>query len=278
MKLLDRVPAMLPGTPPPLFHGGTGEPLLLLHPGGTTWQAWSPILRRLAASREVLAPTMAGHLGADTPFRPNRNLFVDLADNIEKHLDAYAFDRIDIVGNSIGGGAALELARRGRARRVVTISPMGMQSPEQTARFGRSIGRAHGAARASLLAALPAVSIPALRRRLLAALVEHGEQTSAGLARHLLHAYTWCDAPAFAGALSDTYPIFQHPEEITVPVLIIWGDRDRTAPRDNMDRYLNRLQNAELVELRGAGHFGHLDEPERVTDLILDFLGEAAPR
>lgn len=274
MKLLDRVPGMLPGTPPPVFHGGSGSRLLLLHPGGTSWRAWTPVLGRLTAAREVLAPTLAGHLGAARPFRPGRNLFADLADDAERHMDAYGFERVDIAGNSIGGGAALELARRGRARRVVAISPMGMQTPEQTARFTRATARAHASARTALLATLPAVSVPGLRRRLLRTLVEHGERTSTGLARHLLHAYSWCDAPSFAAALGSGYAVFQRPEEIAAPVLLVWGDRDRTAPRDHIDRYLACIPGARLAELPDAGHFGQLDEPGRVADLILDFTGQ----
>src|SRR4051794_5341355 len=56
-----------------------------------------------------------------------------LADALERELDCLAMDRPALVGNSLGGWLALELARRGRASRVVALAPSGLELPAERA-------------------------------------------------------------------------------------------------------------------------------------------------
>src|SRR5437870_1590148 len=112
------------------FRGGSGAPLVLVHAGWTCSRLWTPVLGALTAERDVLAPTMVGHWGGPA-WSGGRLTIGDFADGIERELDAAGFEQPDVVGNSIGGMVAMELARRGRARRVVAICPMGMQTAAQ---------------------------------------------------------------------------------------------------------------------------------------------------
>jgi pimeloyl-ACP methyl ester carboxylesterase len=75
-----------------------------------------------------------------------------------------------------------------------------------------------------------------------------------------------------------TYAQIERAGEIATPTLIVWGARDRTATRDQIDRYLDRLPDARLVVLQDAGHFPQLDEPGRVTELILEFTAASETR
>ena len=59
------------------FRGGTGEPLVLLHGLFQSWHDWSPLLSRLTAEREVLAPTHLGHPGS-RPFEAGQKVDRDL--------------------------------------------------------------------------------------------------------------------------------------------------------------------------------------------------------
>ena len=51
----------------PRYRSGTGEPLVLLHCAWMNWRAWTPVLPLLASGRDVLAPTLPGHLGGPKP-------------------------------------------------------------------------------------------------------------------------------------------------------------------------------------------------------------------
>lgn len=260
--------------PTPHFRGGRGAPLVLLHPGGTSWRVWTPMLAELTGQRDVFAATLAGHFGGP-PLPGGRVHFSMFADIVERQLDAQGLECPDVVGNSIGGAAAFELARRGRARSVVALAPMGKQTDEHAERLVAAIPRAHRGARRVRGAVLPALSVGAARRRVLAPVMAHGERVTPELARHIVNAYTWCDASAVLNmrGADGTHAQLMDAAEITVPTLLVWGTRDRTATRDQMRRYLDELPDARLIELPGAGHFPQLDEPARVAQLILDFTG-----
>lgn len=258
--------------PSPHFRGGRGTPLVLLHPGGTSWKVWTPLLPDLTAQRDVFAPTLAGHIGGP-PLPDGRIRFSTFADVVERQLDAQGLEAPDVVGNSIGGATAFELARRGRAGRVVAIAPMGKQTDAHAERLVTVIPRAHRGARRVRAAVVASLGLAPVRRRVLAPVMANGDRLSPELARHIVDAYTWCDAPAVLNtrAPDGTHAQVQDAWEIAAPSLLVWGSRDRTATRDQMQRYLDELPDGRLVEVPGAGHFPQLDEPERVTRLILDF-------
>src|SRR4051812_14488159 len=79
-----------------------------------------PLLER---RYDVLAPTLPGHAGGDLLYAGvNDGL---MADAVEWAMDAAGFERAHLVGNSLGGFVALQLAARGRARSVVALAPAG---------------------------------------------------------------------------------------------------------------------------------------------------------
>lgn len=262
----------------PRFRGGEGAPLLLLHAAFLSWRLWEPLLPYLTPSRDVIAPTLVGHYGA-APWTLELGWVVDAAtDEVARLLDEFGVERPDIVGNSIGGFIALELARRGRARRVVGIGPMGMYDEEEGDAIARSLRRYWLAARRSRRFARVAMRSPGVRRRAMAPLAAHGERVPPELAAHLTLANASNELPMWESMRMEngTLRRIENPEEIDVPVLILWGDRDPYASRAQMKRYVDRLPNARLVELPGLAHSPQLDEPERIAHRILDFTNGGA--
>ena len=89
--------------------------------------------------------------------------------------------------------------------------------------------------------------------------------------------------PTRVGALILISPsIYRVPEEeknklsgLDVPVLLVWGDRDRVFPLDEYGRPLKEtLPRAKLLIVKQAGHGTYLDKPEEFNELLLDFLSE----
>ena len=105
------------------YRAGEGPPLLLLHGLAMSWRAWRPLLASLRTDHQVIAPTLPGHRGG--PAAPADVNVAWLADYLETMLDEDGHDRVHVVGNSLGGWLALELARRGRACSVTAVSPAG---------------------------------------------------------------------------------------------------------------------------------------------------------
>jgi pimeloyl-ACP methyl ester carboxylesterase len=65
-------------------------------------------------------------------------------------------------------------------------------------------------------------------------------------------------------------------ERIKVPVLLVWGDRDRMVTHEGARHVLEAVPSARYEELPGCGHCPQLEEPERFTGLLLEFLEECA--
>ena len=98
----------------PSHRGGSGPPLVCLHGFTDTWRTWELVLPALERHHDVLAPTLLGHAGGP----PLEGEVSDalIADAIERAMDEAGFETAHIVGNSLGGYVALQLAARGRAR------------------------------------------------------------------------------------------------------------------------------------------------------------------
>ena len=124
---------------PALYRAGAGEPLVLIHGFTATWRCWLPVLGLLAPRFEVIAPTLHGHDGGP-PSPPGAETLAQAADHFESLLDALGVGTAHLAGNSLGGALALELAKRGRARSVVAISPGGGWEEDDRARSSGSSG------------------------------------------------------------------------------------------------------------------------------------------
>src|SRR5918994_3852076 len=121
----------MPELSPAMYRAGTGEPLVLIHGFTARWRCWLPVLGLLAPRFEVIAPTLHGHDGGP-PSPPGAETLAQATDHFESLLDGLGVGTAHLAGNSLGGALALELAKRGRARSVVAISPGGGWDEDDT--------------------------------------------------------------------------------------------------------------------------------------------------
>ncbi|WP_082690647.1 alpha/beta fold hydrolase [Mycobacterium sp. M26] len=266
-----------------LHRGGSGEALLLLHGIGGIWRAWSPLLPYLEPHHEVIVPTLHGHAGGpplDAGIEPSVDA---LADAIETELDRLGLQRVHIAGNSLGGWLGIELARRGRARSLVLLSPAGAwRSPRRIkmASVGVRLGLltlARYSGRAERLA-----ERRLMRWLMLGRQVAHPHRVPKEMLVTYIHATG--HAPIVEPLLRVLHlrPVDPLPADRDYPVRLVWGEQDRVLPFKHFGSpMLERLPGAELIRLEGVGHVPMYDDPARVADLILqvtrDSTGAAAP-
>jgi len=259
-------------------RGGSGEPLVLIHGFSATWPIWDPILPRLEASHDVLAVALTGHVGG-RPVPTAATVSVDLlVDGVEHDMEEAGLQTAHLVGNSLGGWIALELARRGRGRSVVALSPAGGWGAHtrEEARSRQLFTRGHEISKRLAPYADRLMARPRLRRALLSQVMAHGERLSPARAAQSMR-----DAVAtpiyfdLMDAIRRDGPP-QTLEGISCPVLLAWGMKDRILP---VGRYSQRLREllpaAEWVELPGLGHVPMADDPELVTRTITEFAARA---
>jgi pimeloyl-ACP methyl ester carboxylesterase len=255
------------------YRGGKGDPVLLLHGFSACVDSWGPILPWLERHHEVIAVTFPGHMGGDpipAGFPHTIAASVDLA---ERELDMAGWDKIHLVGNSLGGWIALELARRGRAKSVVAISPGGGWTRDSLE--SRRLEKLFRNIKTSLHVGGPLAPLLARfatsRRVALGRIVARPERLSVEQAQGMITASWRCDVfdDVVRALKHEAEPTLLHP--LPCPIRIVWGTGDRILP---MNRYSSHwrsvLPGAEWVELGGLGHVPMYDDPELVARSILE--------
>ena len=249
----------------------TGEPLVLIHGFTATARAWDPVVPLLERDHEVLVTTLGGHFGGEPIDDPSAKT---LADALERDMDRAGYETAHLVGNSLGGWMALELARRGRARSAVALSPAGgwEAGSREQARVGRLFRRTHAALkfagpRAEFLAGRPGLRKLALRDTL-----AHPERMTPRAAADTIRGASQCEVylPLVEAIERDGPP--QDFGSIEVPVRVAWGTADRILPYPRYWEPLKRILPAhvDLVEMPGLGHVPMWDDPDLVARTVLE--------
>ena len=248
-----------------LDRKGTGEPVVLIHGIGHRRQAWYPIFDRLSERYDVIAVDLAG-FGDSPPYAPGipydmENACRDLADNFA----AWGVERPHVVGNSLGGAIALELASRGLASSVTALSPAGFFRRLDFVRAIGILGLLRLTSKAPD-AVLRAVSRTSWGRRLVGfTLFAHPERHDADTVLGDALALKRCRA---FGGVARAGARYQFDRQVAVPTTIAWGTRDRILPYVQSGIAASRLPDAVHVPLPGAGHVPMVDVPDRIIELI----------
>ena len=256
---------------------GSGEPLVLIHGLGHSRRAWLPVLDALESRHEVLSLDLPG-FGEAPPLPSGIAPTVPaLTDFVEREMDAAGFDSAHIAGNSMGGWIALELARRGRARTVVAISPAGGGSPRERA-YSRYAMKAFRAVTRVVSHVAEAVAIGGPTRTVFFGMFfARPNRLPREDAAYTLRAYA--RGPAFPAACDWLFTNqAQGLEEIACPVTIAWGTRDLILFPRQARHFLAGLPDARLVTLDGLGHVPMSDDPARLAEVILERTSGVAPR
>jgi pimeloyl-ACP methyl ester carboxylesterase len=247
---------------------GSGEPLLLLHGLGSHWQMWCPILDSLATTQEVIAVDLPG-FGGSAPLEPQIEPTVQaLARIVAAFLDECGWRNAHMAGNSLGGWIALELAKLGRAKSVVAISPAGFWTPGElrfaraSLRLSRALARLVGPIAPTLLSS----SIG--RTVLLWQMYTRPWRIPAGDA--VLALRNFAGAPGFGRTLEaiSRPEGFSGGESIRCPVTVAWGTRDRLLPPRQLTQVRARIPRACIALLDGCGHVPTWDDPDQTASTL----------
>jgi pimeloyl-ACP methyl ester carboxylesterase len=243
--------------------------MLCLHGFTDTWRTWELVLPALEREHDVLALTLPGHAGGPA-LDGNR----PMADAIEAAMNDAGFATAHLVGNSLGGYVALQLAARGRAETVVALAPAGGWADGDES-FRETLGR-QAVVHEQLKAAAPNVDAIVAseegRRRATRLIASSYEHIPSELIAHQLLGAAACAAvePLISRALREGWPL--DTAAIACPVRIVWGTEDELLPWPSAAvRFRERLPHADWVVLDGVGHSPQLDVPLETAQLVLGF-------
>jgi poly(3-hydroxyoctanoate) depolymerase len=246
---------------------GEGRPLLLITGIGANLDMWAPFAK-LVTDRELIAFDPPGAGLSQRPRVPLR--MRQLAGVVRELLDVLALERVDVLGYSLGGGLAQELAYRApdRVRRIVlcaTAPGLGGVPPRPVAALMLATPARYYSPR------LLAFSVPLIAGGVTArnpsVLAANARERLAhppdvlGYAYQLYAAAGWSSLPWL--------------HRVRHPSLIVAGEKDPSVPLANARLLAARLPDARLHVVEGGGHLFLHDEPENVVGPIGAFLDEA---
>lgn len=256
----------------PFHRGGSGEPLVLIHGFTGTWEIWGPVIAPLEERFEVFIPTLPMHAGGPAiEGEPSVDL---LLEGTERLLDEAGIETAHIVGNSLGGYAALRLAANGRAKTVNALAPAGGWAAGdptlgETMDFFQQLQPMVVAAAENVD---EVVATPEGRAAAVHFLTERPEVVSADLAKKIVLAAAGCTEAVSLAEMGRTADWGFDLGAIDCPTRIVWGTEDKIlAWPGAAARYKEGLPDADWVVLEGVGHCPMLDVPEKTVELITEF-------
>jgi len=255
-----------------------GEPLVLIHGFGATLHTWEGLMPALRQRYRVLRLDLAP-FGLTGPLRDARGRVVTMdinvyRDFIDAFLAAVRVSRATLIGNSLGGLIAWDLAvrRPSLVNRLVLIDAAGfpMKLPVYIGLFR------HALVRWSAPRLLPEWIIRAATRDVYG---DPSRVPEATFRRYVDFFY----AEGSREAVGRMVPKLDFGDLATdllagvrTPTLVLWGDRDRWIPPAHAQEFADRLPNATLRRYAGLGHIPMEEDPARVAADLLPFLD--APR
>jgi pimeloyl-ACP methyl ester carboxylesterase len=259
------------------FDLGEGPPVLLLHGMGATKLSWMPLLAPLAERYRVIAPDLPGHGESAKPRASYGPRFY--ASVVRRLLDESGATRAALIGNSLGGRIALEVAARnpGRVRALALLAPAvaGLPFPSY-ARLLRLVPTELGAIPLPMRRRLFHLGIKQLfahperlpRGAYVAAIDEFIRVYRSGRARMALLA-------SMRGLVRDRPDLFWGMvRRVSVPTLVVQGELDRLVPA-RLGRVLaSTMPRAELALLPGVGHVPQFEVPDVTAGVVRTFLDE----
>jgi pimeloyl-ACP methyl ester carboxylesterase len=262
---------------------GEGPVIGLIHGITETQEVWRDVIPRLARHYTVIAGDLLGH-GQSAKPRGDYSLGA-YASGLRDLMGALGFERGTVVGRSLGGGVALQFAYQfpEYTERLVLVASGGLGRevhpllraaslpgselvlpwivPQWAVRAGEAVGRAFdrlglkaGPDLAEMARGYGSLVDAGAREAFihtLRAVVDHGGQRVSALDRLYLA------------------------EDL--PTLIIWGTEDPIIPVEHGRVAHELMPGSTLVEIEGSGHWPQLDQPERFTEALVEFIESTEP-
>jgi 3-oxoadipate enol-lactonase len=241
---------------------GAGAPVVLLHSGVADRRMWQPQIPALGHRFRVISPDLRGFGDSPLPAEP----YAD-ADDVAELLDHLGVADAAVVGSSMGGRVALELATRhpDRVNSLVLLCPAYRGVPPSAA-----------------AGAVDAVENRLLEAGDLAGAVRLNVDTWLGpeAAADVRDQLTAMQRRAFevqlAAARQDPAPakrdVGVDPAKVGVPTVIVTGGLDLDHFQTVAEVLAGEIEGAELVRLPWAAHLPSMERPDAIVALLLDVL------
>lgn len=258
--------------------GAHGSAVIFIHGIGSAIETWALNVEPLAQQHRVYALDLVGSGRSDKPL--GSYSLVAFAAFVKAFAEALALDRVTLVGNSMGGGIALQFALSypQQVEKLVLINSLGLgRAISWGLRLANLpwVGQYYRPTRSSIELALKqavedqtlitdawvdtfyeVLSLPGAPKSLIA-------QIRANI--------------GWLGVRTEVYqPIVDRLNTITAPTLVVWGKQDRILPVAHAQVAMKHLPNARLQLFDHCGHWLHFEQAAAFNSLISAFLAASS--
>jgi pimeloyl-ACP methyl ester carboxylesterase len=247
-------------------RSGAGFPVLFIHAGIADSRMWEPQAVALAERFDMIRPDLRGFGNSELPPVPYSGV-----DDMIALLDDLDVDRAHVVGCSMGGTLAIDLALEHpeRVKRLVLVAA-GIS--------GSNLGTADAALFTDIEAAEKANDMAAVNKAEVRLWVDgprRPEGSAPAAMRDLvldMNGRSLNTDWSSAKSQQIDPPAINRLKDIAAPTLVIVGDQDLPHASANADVMVSKIHGAQRVEIRDAAHLPSLERPEEFNRVLLDFL------
>ena len=245
--------------------GALGIPVVFLHGVTDSWRSFEPVLDRLPGTIRAFAITQRGHGNSSKPAQGYS--YGDMAEDLRAFMDAIEVTAAVVVGHSMGSMVAQRFAidHPGRVAGLVLMGAFrtihghpGLQEFWDTA-VSRLTDPIDPAFVRDFQVSTLARGVPP---EFLNTVVSESLQVPARVCRAAFKEFL--ETPDFSHGLA----------QFAGPALVVWGDRDAYAHREDQEALRGVIADSRLVTYAGVGHALHWDEPDRFAADLVAFVYE----
>jgi pimeloyl-ACP methyl ester carboxylesterase len=249
----------------------SAPPLVLLHGLAERWQVFGWVLPLLSPQLRVVAIDLPG-FGASPPLPGGGFDLGIVCERVDAVIAELGLEQPAMLGHSLGGGVAVRYAaeRPGAVRALTLVAPAGLIATGAVRPSWRH-PRLHALGRVALRAAIPLIaSSRGLRERAFARVVGDPSVLSAALARELLMGAALGRSTPAAGIEIVYAGLRDRLDALTLPTLVVWGERDRVVSPHYGELLRDALPDGRLLLFPAAGHVPMCEQPSEVAAAVLE--------
>jgi pimeloyl-ACP methyl ester carboxylesterase len=242
-----------------------GTPVVFLHGYSDSWHSYELVLPHLPPSVHAYALSQRGHGNSSKPaagYHPD-----DFAADVAAFMDRLRIRQAVVVGHSMGGTVAQRFATRypERLKALVLVGSVADMDKEPIRELSKVI--------TTFTDPVDAGFIREFQRSTLHRAVPEAFFETAVRESQKLPAHTW--KGVMTGLLDVNF--IEKLKALRVPTLLVWGDQDLFALRDDQERLHAAVAGSKLLVYEGTGHAVHWEEPERFAKDLVEFLNLVSP-